>query len=548
MISARSSTTIGALLLVALGWGAGTTPFSLHGQRIPVTVDIIGDEVLYSREKQMAYARGAVEVMIRRRDKPDQWVKITSGEADANLATGVTDASAGVRIETPAGIFTARTVHMDPTLEEFWLKATAAVVDLGPGTGDRVPRGYFRGQEMGQKRDIYYVLHGRVTTCDKEDPDWSIEADEINYNTRTGDMVIRHGRVRLYGLSIPMLSPYRISMARKKSKQSILPGVGWNKRDGVFFPWRLRLSGDTAATSITTDVKLTTKRGMLGRADAQHFGDVNEWAISLARAEDHLLKHHDYFALDRTPELSFTHHLYAPGKRTEIDPKVLDFSLTAGHYREDPEPAIGASHSALRLSLGATERMRFDRREDLSGAWWEWDARLNFYDTGDRYLLLGLEAGKGWHITDRLATGLGVRHHIKTGDTPLFLDVPDLNTEATPRLDWQINDLWRFNYEGRYDVGNRNWFDYTVAVHRQVHCITYYASYEKRRHAISVGIDLSGLMGTPTVTEPYDSTREPAWMTTATGGPGETGGTSGLPLGPVEIGAPGAPSTNPGEN
>ena len=263
------------------------------------------------------------------------------------------------------------------------------------------------------------------------------------------------------------------------------------------------------------------------------------------RQEDHLLQHLEYFALDRTPELSFTHHRYAPGKRSEIDPKLFDWSITAGHYREDPDPDFAPPHSAMRLSLATTEAMHLDHREELSGTWWEWDAMYNFYDTGDRYLLLGMEAGRGWHINDRLAAGVGLRHHIKTGDTPLFMDVPDLNTEALPRVDWQINPLWRINLDGRYDIANHSWFDYTTAVHRQVHCLTYYVSYEMRRHAISVGLDLSGLTGTPTVTRAYESSREPAWMSKVAGG---ASGASGLPMPPMDIGAPGAPSTNPGEN
>jgi len=114
MFAARSSILSGALVVVALGWGRGTVPLSSTGSAFPSPSTSPANEVVYSREKQTASARALVEVMDPRRDKPDQWVKITPAKPRPNLATGVTDASAGVRIETPAGIFTARTVHMDP--------------------------------------------------------------------------------------------------------------------------------------------------------------------------------------------------------------------------------------------------------------------------------------------------------------------------------------------------------------------------------------------------------------------------------------------------
>jgi lipopolysaccharide assembly outer membrane protein LptD (OstA) len=507
-----------ACLLVAVGWASGEKPLVAPGQRIPVTVEISGDEVLYSREKQMAYARGTVEVMIRRRDKPDEWVKVTAGRADANLATGVTDASAGVRIETARGVFSGRVVHLDPTKQEFWLRNTAAVVDVKPGPRDTMARAYFAGDEIGGKPNVYYILRGRVSTCDKPNPDWAIEAREIDYDTRTGDMVVKHGRVRMYGLSLPMISPYRIALApmKKKSKRSILPGMGINKRDGIFLPYRLRLSGPEAATGLTTDFKITSRRGIMGRADVEHPSDTNEWSIALTRREDHFLRLQHYYSADRMPELNFTRHMYPPAKMGEVERQVLDFSLTGGRYHEEPAPKLGASHSAFRLSLGVHQGFRPDCRDQLSGSWFGWEGMCNLYDTGDKYLRLLLEVGQGWRPSDRFGAGVSVRHYLKTGDTPLFLDVPDVTTEIRPAMDWQITDKWRINGDARYAFDFDRWLDYSVAVHRQVHCVTWYVSYRLTHHAIVVGMDLSGLMGE---TLPYPSVREPTGMGFVMGAP-----------------------------
>lgn len=501
---ARASVQLAVILLVVEIVKSDDTT-ATAGMPIPIVVEITAQEVFYSHEQQTAFARGDVEVSLRRRDAPEWWVRVMAAEATANLATGVTDAAQGVRVETQYASFAGQSCHFDFSQGTFWIKQTSAVVDLGLAVPGRATQVYFSGEEVGGRPEIYYVIRGHVTTCDRAQPHWAIEARELAYSTRTGRLKVRGGRVRLYGRSIPLLSPLSVAIGPSKEKRRHFAGTpGYSSRDGLYVPGGFRFSGEGKSTVLSTSYQIGLRRGWVGYIGADHYSDVNEWSLGYTRREPRYFKLRDYYSLDRAPEAAFTHH-FVPLNSPQAARRTLDLTLSAGYYREKPDRRDLPHTSAGRFSLSLRAGYNLAGRERLEGTWAGWAGRWNQYDTGDHLGVLEMYAGRGLRLSEDLAVGLSLRHHITTGEQVLLMDVPDIRTELAPEVWWDFHPNWRLIVEGRYDVSDERLADYTIELQRQVHCLTWFTRYRDANESWMVGVTLSGL--TPRV-KGYSETHE----------------------------------------
>lgn len=504
------------LVLLAGGFAEGDGGGAIGGGPVPLVVEITAQEVLYSHDRQTAFAKGDVEVAVRRRDMPDWWVRVTAAEATADLATGVAEAAQGVRVETEYATFAGRSCHFDLAQGIFWVKQASAAVDLPLAAPGLAPRAYFSGQEAGGRRDVYYVIRGRVTTCDRAQPHWAIEARELTYSTRTGRLKVRGGRVRLYGKSIPLLSPLSLSVGPSKEKRRHLAGTpGYSSRDGLYVPGSFRFSGEGKSTVLSTSYKVGVRRGWTGYIGADHYSDVNEWSLGYTRRETRYFRLRDFYCLDRAPEASFTHH-FVPLNSSEAFRRTLDLTLSAGYYREKPDRHDLPEQSAGRFSVSLESAYNLAARERLEGEWAGWAGRWNQYDTGQHFGVLELYAGQGLRLSERLAAGLTFRHHVTTGERLLLMDVPDIRTELAPEVWWDFDPRWRLILEGRYDLGDDRLADYVIELQRQVHCLTWFTRYRYANDSWMVGVTLSGLTprvkghGEPSASLPGDVTSDQA--------------------------------------
>ncbi|MCX7597776.1 MAG: hypothetical protein N2512_02765 [Armatimonadetes bacterium] len=482
-----------SLVLLTSRPGFAVGPADVRSGPVPVIVEFAGQEVVYFSDRQTAFARGGVEVVVRRRDAPDWWVRVTAAEVTADLVSGVVDAADGVRVETPYSAFAGVACHFDFSKGNLWVKQSSATVDLGLTGLGSVGQAFFSGEEVGGRPEVYYVIRGRITTCDRPNPHWAIEARELAYSTRTGRLKIRGGRVRLYGKSIPLVSPLSFGIGPAREKESHLPGSpGYSSREGLYLRGSLRFSGEDRTTVLSTSYRLGLRRGWTGYIGADHPDDVNEWRVGYTRAEPRYFKLRDYFSLDRAPEASFTHH-FVPVNSAAASRRSLDLTASAGYYREKPDRRDLPRMSAGRFSLSLDAGYNLAGRELLEGTWAGWSARYNLYDTGERYGLLELYAGFGSRLSDQLVGGLSLRHHITTGKAALLMDVPDLRTELAPEVRWDFHRDWRLVLEGRYDLSDDRLADYTVELQRQAHCLTWFARYQDASESWMVGVALSGM-------------------------------------------------------
>lgn len=488
----RNLAPVGLVLLAGrLALGAELAK-SVSGP-VPIVVEITGEEVIYFGDRQAALAKGSAEVEVRRRDAPQWWVRVTAPEVTADIAAAVVDASQGVRVETDYGVFAGLACHFDFSRHEFWVRQGSVTVDLGPAGLGSAGQAFFYGEQVRGRSEVYYVIRGRITTCDRPDPHWAIEARELTYSTRTGRLKVRGGRIRLYGHSIPLLSPLSFSVGPSREKERHLPGtLGYSSRDGLYVAGSLRFSGEDRTTVLSTSYRLGLRRGWTGHVGADHLSKANEWRIGYIRAEPRYFKLRDYFSLDRAPEASFTHH-FVRLDSAEASRRSLDLTASAGYYREKPDRRDLPGMSAGKFSLSLNAGYNPGGRERLEGAWAGWSARWNQYDTGDHFGLLESYVGFGSRLSDQIAAGLSLRHHITTGRPALLMDVPDLRTEIAPELRWDFHRDWRLLLEGRYDLSDDRLADYTVELQRQVHCLTWFVRYRDASESWMVGVALAGM-------------------------------------------------------
>ena len=476
-------------------------------RRIPVTIEISAQEVYYSRERGLAYARGAVEVTIQRRDVPEQWAKLRAGEVTSDLERGIVDAQYGVRLETEQAVLSGRKVRVDAGQEQFWLRGATAVADLAPLDDRGQPHAYFTGQEIRGKTDVVTIIRGRITTCDREKPHWAVEAREITYRSKTGRMRVRGGSLRLYGLKIPLIASFNTSIGEKEEGPSgLFSSVSYNSRDRLYAPGSLAFTGPKRSTQLTTAFKLSSRRGWVGTLLAEHDSPTREWYAVYERRGDRYDNVDDYVEVDRAPEIGIVQHLI-PDDSPRAETDLFDLTLSSGYFRERPLHFPGESAGRLHLSLD--RRYHQDEFEELVGGWYGWNARLEHYDDGKTFHALQLLAGRGVRLSDRLSASLTGLYHFYGGETPLRCDDVDIRAELRPTLDWDMTDKWRVRATARVDARHRDTRDYIIQLDRQVHCLTWYVRYREVGNTYSVGINLSGLTGG---TRPFESVREPEWL------------------------------------
>ncbi len=483
---------VAAASLFALAAGAALA--APEAGQVPVVVEITGDHVEYSRDMRHASARGATVVLIRRRDDPSQWVRILCRAVEVDLRSGRVEAGEGVKLEAPYGTFYGRRVEYDPAKPNLVVEQAAASVALPlPGVeGEEAVGAYLAGPRMGREGTKLFIFRGRVTSCDRANPHWAVEARELVYDSRTGRVKMRGGRVRLLGLSVPV-PPLELTVAPTgPRKRRLFTSVWYSKRDGIHSPHFWRFTNPRRPVQVYSAFNIGLKRAISGFATAERHENTFHWWVRASRWEDHWDDFGHYIGLDRAPELGITWHLVprdSPKWRTDR----WDVTLAGGYYRE--KRAAGPDHSGFRFSAETRRLFHADQRVERDGSWHGLAGRWELYDTGEDFTDLELFAGAARRFTPRFALGAELQQHITSGSTPFELFDVDVRTLLQPFFDWDVTDRWRLRGEAYLDVNKWKWREWEMRLDYQHHCLTFYARYSFLHGGVTFGIDLSGLTG-----------------------------------------------------
>ncbi|MCF8061883.1 MAG: hypothetical protein K9M82_05155, partial [Deltaproteobacteria bacterium] len=179
---------------------------------------ITADKMAYIHEKHLYVAEG--NVMITRNGQ------ILSAERGVyNEDTGIVQVSGDVRLTTNGDIVSGEMALID--LRNYFGQITNGTIFL------RENNVYIRGSSMVRTgANTYLVKECRLTTCDGENPPWSITGEEVRV-TVEGYGSVKNAAFRIKGFPIFYL-PFAVFPVKTKRQTGFLPPrVGYSNQNGA---------------------------------------------------------------------------------------------------------------------------------------------------------------------------------------------------------------------------------------------------------------------------------------------------------------------------
>ena len=233
-----------------LGMLAAATPAAAQGELIKIDsegpVYVRADQVEYDERKLSYLAQGEVEVI--RGD-----TRLLADKVMLNSQTLVAEAEGKVRLTMPGQVLTG----------------SRMVVDMDSGVGKmyqgqifiEASNYYVRGEEIEKTgRDTYKVRYGEFTTCDGEQPAWTLKGHEVEVDL-DGYGTAKNSTFRIKDWPL-FWTPYVVFPAKFKRQSGLLtPAFGNSKRDGtvISVPYFQTLGEDQ---DITVTLNYMSKRGL----------------------------------------------------------------------------------------------------------------------------------------------------------------------------------------------------------------------------------------------------------------------------------------------
>ncbi|MBW1902545.1 MAG: LPS-assembly protein LptD [Deltaproteobacteria bacterium] len=224
-----------------------------------------GDEPWKIRARNMSYSdREGIydaegDVVISRGEEA-----LYAQKARYNMKTGIAEVEGDVRMESGGDILTGEKGVFD------FKKQTGKIINGSLFLKDN--HFYIMGglmEKLGE--DTYLVRDCRVTTCDGENPTWSISGSEVKV-TVEGYGTVRNAALRIRNIPV-LYVPYMIFPAKTKRQTGLLPPrVGHSSRNGtdVEVPFFWAISDQTDATFYQ---RYMSKRGYMQGLEFRYVSD-----------------------------------------------------------------------------------------------------------------------------------------------------------------------------------------------------------------------------------------------------------------------------------
>lgn len=494
----------GFLLLVQLGAmvadAADAQKKADPADEEPITLTLDGDRVTYSADRKRATVSGNARIWVRMPNFGDGATLVEADEIIADLEKGTIQVPGQARLLVGPALMVGSGLSIDAPAREFSLKDTEGYGAIPPLEGSRYTepaKVYFKGKGVVKQGDITNILHARMTTCPKDKPDFAIIAKRIKYDPANGRVIIYGAKLRLYGMTIPLIPWIKTGIGGSGSGEPYALGMpGYNRLDGINVPFAVRMTpvGDAYNAAIRGSV--TAKSGVIGRAFVEHERGRWDFEVGVARRLRMVDDVTDAIAVDQFPELGAV-YWFTPRQGCDNE---LKLDLEGGYYRERLErlngtrvnrPRVDAWRSHAELTYTANSCSYRNREGDWYGA----VARISNYSTDETYTDLEAFAGLGGPITDNLRGDVTLRHHFVGGSTPFLFDDVDIQTELATGLEWDVNDRWKLDGWTRYDLDEGDMKDYEVGVSYRAGCLTWGLYYRDVNNGIGLRLDLTGITG-----------------------------------------------------
>lgn len=475
-----------------------SAPLLAAEQKAVITIHVQGDRVEFDREAGTLAVRGDVTITAQS-DRPGYpTISVASGELEADLTHGVLIAHEGVRLLSQQVAMRGERAEIRFHRDEFILHEGRASVGMpSPDFPDRPVRGYFFGNEIRKEGELVYVIEGRVTTCDRAHPHYSVGVRELTYDTRISRWTIRDGRLTLYGHTLRIPGSYSALIhGRGPRRRHNLLTPGYSGYDGLHVPVSWNLSPSDGEWDVRAIVRVGTELKFPAELAARRESEREVLSLRAARRQLVAWDLDERSRMSFLPEASFTRRLSVPSRRDASS----ELGLALAYIKEEPvrEPANKALKASLSLDYTPATRARRLRQ----GAWWAVGGQQALYDTGEHLLDLQLEVGLGSDQSRTPRGALWYVHHETSGSTPFLFDDVYSEDEIHGQFTLGLGADWSLESYARLDLNETRLREWEIGIHRRLHCLTWGLVWDRAGETLSLQVNVNGLTGH---TLPYES-------------------------------------------
>ena len=361
-----------------------------------------------------------------------------------------------------------------------------------------------RGELIEFSPKKFVARHASFTTCTKERPDYSLDADTITLTAAatdargrpvSGRLTLNRAKVYFHGKRLVTLPNYSVSVGGiQEGKASPLPTSGFSRNDGLYTQLDYTLSRPDRPVLADARVRLTTHRGLTGLVEARRLYRSHELFADYTHRQDvrqtelqadQLTFSTANVLVNRAPEF---------GARTDDYPlsKFLHLAADARYGRYTEFDADGGElNGANRFSASAlvsTDPYPVLHDLLLSHAV---GYRAAYYSTDDRFAIGFFRTTVQFPRSDENHLALSYIGRSTSGRTPFLFDDVQVGSELLADFRHRLSPAWRLRAIGAYDLEDGSTRDVAVSLTRTVHCLDYTLGWKQLSRTFFFGITLA---------------------------------------------------------
>ena len=483
-----------------------------------LTVHVSGDTVIGDEDSMHIEVTGNVRILAYTDDPDSPRLAVRAEGVRLDLEAKSVHAEGSVLMRTEAAQFRGSDLSYNMKTDELHMTDAAAGYEFELA-GGRTMRGFFFGNQISRTANELVIVKGTVTPCDDpESPVIGAGAQRLVYNSTTGKVTVYGGALHFLGMRIPMFpkfSFYHGGDEEAGAPEIMLPG--YSSYDGLYIPLAYEFTREGSPWLGTATVRMGTRahpRGTVSMVTANPREQLGIHGTYDELLTDDITRR---LVLSRLPEVRYTRQ-WGGARTTPGAPGDWEVGLSAGRYRErtqdDPPPAYTDSRIAAWLEYTAHR----EQKRTLTGTWWGTGVTQSYYDEGDQFSDISVEAGAGGRLTENVKGSLTLTHHFLGGQSPFEFDDVDIKTEAYGTLKLTCGDWWGLSGDARYDLDASSLRDYSLWLSRRTRYLTWSLGYDFSSKNVGVRVDINGLTGDtlPPETRPLISDDEvgltPEWV------------------------------------
>lgn len=420
---------------------------------------------------------------------------LTFDELEWELDTGSVIATGNVRIEAGPLVFTCDVVEIagDNLLEKSNFLSAIGQQDASSGTSgkkkaSKAPGGlpftlYIKADEVRLLASGAHITRARLSTCDKEQPDYSLSAKSLELSA-DGHIEMKKLSLDLYGVRLLTYPRYSYTLGAGSGGGFHLPYMGYDSSQGpfVYYDWGVALP---AEGQFRIEPRYAVDKG-LG-------GTIGPWWKLSPKLEFGLVASRNDPVWDRSGQTLWLSRRPEASVKWDTSLAGMDYTLSAasGRLVEQQEKTgalvhryrnyLGLKTSPCQVAVG--QDARFTLKGSANKAW---------YSGGDSYNTYSAELGLQWatNATDVLEATL--RRNWDSGITPFESDRLDIEQELVLGYTVEPRDIWGGRVTWTYDLDAGETFDTEYELMRREHCIIYSLKYSTNSETFSLGLTLTG--------------------------------------------------------